>query len=304
MVIALPIPDYQEFMSPLLEALDDQQVHRLRDLYAQLADHFELGEAERAELLPSGSQRVLNNRVGWAKTYLLKAGLVASPKRGEVQIAPRGMEVLKHASAPINTAFLKQFDEFQQFVTSGAGAGQQAPEMAEPRATPTEVMERAWQQQRAELEQELLDQVMACSPEFFERLVVDLMIAMGYGGSRKDAGEATRRSADGGIDGVIREDRLGLDIIYLQAKRWEAPVGRPDVQKFAGALQGERARKGVFITTSSFTRGARDYTANLDSRIVLIDGQRLAGLMLDHNVGVTVRQRLEIKQIDSDYFVE
>lgn len=309
----MAIPDYQAFMQPLLQAINDGAEHSIRALYDQLSNAFSLTDAERAELLPSGRQAVVENRIGWAKTYLKKAGLIDSPKRGTCRITPRGKEVLASGPAAINTEFLKQFAEFQHFQTAHldkqANNANTAPQSGHElsqieTATPTEAIETAHQRLRQELASDLLDTIKSGSPAFFERLVVDLMLKMGYGGSRKEAGEATKLSGDGGIDGIIREDRLGLDTIYLQAKRWEAVVGRPEIQKFAGALQGERARKGVFITTSAFSREAHDYVALIDSKIVLIDGNRLADLMIDYGVGVTTRQVFEVKQLDSDYFAE
>lgn len=301
----MPIPDYQTLMLPLLQFLADGQPRQAREAYEALSGQFGLTEAERQELLPSGGQSVMENRVGWAKTYLKKAGLVDSPKRGQWQISGRGLALLAERPVTLTNEDLARFAEFQAFrmATATRVEAQPAPSvLAAPEQTPTEAMDVAYQSMREALASELLSTVKSCSPAFFERLVVDLMLAMGYGGSRREAGEATRLSGDGGIDGVIREDRLGLDTIYLQAKRWEGSVGRPEIQKFAGALQGERARKGVFITTSSFSREARDYVERLESRIVLIDGWRLAELMIDFNVGVATRQRYDIKQLDSDYF--
>lgn len=308
----MAIPDYQRFMLPLLEWIRDGREYPIRAIYEHLSEHFSLTEADRAELLPSGGQPVVENRIGWAKTYLKKAGLVESPKRGVCRITARGLEVLASRPEVLNTAYLRRFDEFQSFqvahrADASANLSSATPDDQRDRVeegTPTEAMESAYQRLRAGLAAEILDTVKAASPAFFERLVVDLMLKMGYGGSRREAGEATKLTGDGGVDGIIREDRLGLDTIYLQAKRWEGVVGRPEIQKFAGALQGFRAKKGVFITTSWFSREALDYVEIIDSRIVLIDGERLAELMIDYGVGVSLRQVFEIKQIDSDYFAE
>ncbi|MPX97527.1 restriction endonuclease [Salinivibrio sp. VYel6] len=303
----MSIPDYQSLLLPLLKAVADQQIYTLRVLYERLSDEFGLSHDERAELLPSGNQPVIENRIGWAKTYLKKAGLLEYPKRGHVRITERGLSVLQQDYRQLKASDLKQFEEFQSFTSQSNKAGDEAEVLeaiTSEQATPTEAIEAAYQRLRTELATEIMAQIKDLSPIFFERLVVDLMIKMGYGGSRKEAGEATKASADGGIDGIIREDRLGLDTIYLQAKRWDNVVGRPEIQKFAGALQGERAKKGVFITTSSFSREARDYVNNVDNKIVLIDGERLTDLMIDFGVGVSTGQVFEVKQLDSDYFSE
>ncbi|MCD1125209.1 restriction endonuclease [Jinshanibacter sp. LJY008] len=282
----MSIPDYQTLMLPLLQWLDDGLPHTARQAYDHLSDQFKLSDDERSELLPSGNQPVIENRIGWAKTYLKKAGLIDSPKRGLWQISPRGKQLLMTQPTSLSNNDLVQFSEFQAFkLTSNLKTSES--QLLEPNAvidvkeqTPTESMDSSYQNIREALATELLSTIKGCSPAFFERLVVDLMLAMGYGGSRRDAGEATRLTADGGIDGVIREDRLGLDTIYLQAKRWEGTVGRPEIQKFAGALQGERARKGVFITTSNFSNEALHFVERLDARIILINGLKLSELMM------------------------
>lgn len=308
----MAIPDYQGFMLPLLRMIADGGEYPVREIYQRLSDEFDLTPEERAELLPSGGQPLVENRIGWAKTYLKKAGLIDYPKRGVTQISLRGKEVLSTNPSSIDTEYLKRFDEFRVFQTvtvnkrdSQTNDDKRIIESArDDTATPTEAIETAHQRLHQELASDLLDTIQAASPAFFERLVVDLMIKMGYGGSRREAGEATKLSGDGGVDGIIREDRLGLDTIYLQAKRWEGVVGRPEIQKFAGALQGFRAKKGVFITTSHFTKEAREYVDIIDSKIVLIDGERLANLMIDYGVGVSTKQVFEVKQLDSDYFAE
>lgn len=301
----MPVPDYQSLMLPLLQELADGGPMLARQAYEKLATRLKLTPSDRSELLPSGGQSLFENRVGWAKTYMKKAGLVGSPKRGTWEITERGREVLARGPSSIANEDLQKFGEFREFKSSpsaGKPTVKATKKPTEDEATPTEAIEVAHQRLMDELAAELLSQINSNTPAFFERLVVDLMLAMGYGGSRKEAGEATRLSADGGIDGLIREDRLGLDTIYLQAKRWEGTVGRPDVQKFAGALQGERARKGVMISTSSFSDNAHKYVERLDSKIILIDGARLAGLMIDHGVGVAMKQRYDVKVVDGDYF--
>ncbi|WP_448560950.1 restriction endonuclease [Trichothermofontia sp.] len=293
-------------MLPLLHLAADRQEHSLRDAIEQLADQFALTTDECQALLPSGRQATFDNRVGWARTYLKKAGLLRSTKRGYFQITDRGYEILASNPAEINIKFLQQFEEFITFRVASRKEKdeEQPPNSLIPAAqgTPEEELENAFQKLNENLATELLQTIKDCSPAFFERLVVDLLVAMGYGGTRKDAGQTIGRSGDGGIDGVIKEDRLGLDVIYVQAKRWDDPVGRPEIQKFAGALQGVRAKKGVFITTSSFTNEARDFVSRIDNKIVLVDGAMMAQFMIEHNVGVAIVQTYAIKRIDSDYF--
>jgi restriction system protein len=303
----MSIPDFQSIMLPLLQYAGDGKEHSLRDAITCLADVFNLSDEERKELLSSGQQAVFDNRVGWARTHLKKAGLLESPKRGFFQITNRGKEILKQNHPEINVKFLNQFPEFIEFRTikkDNDKSESEIPEIAEE-TTPQESIEFGYQKIRKELELELLNRVKSCSPDFFERLVVDLLVKMGYGGSRRDAGRAIGKAGDGGIDGIIKEDKLGLDIVYIQAKKWDnTVVGRPEIQKFVGALHGQRARKGVFITTSKFSQDAREYVSIIDSKIVLIDGQELAQLMIDNHVGVSTVSIYEIKKIDSDYFTD
>ena len=302
----MAIPDYQTLMLPLLKAVSDKKSHTIRSLYELLSNEFELSSEEREEVLPSGRETIIKNRISWARTYLKKAGLVSSPDKGMVQITERGVKVLKSNPEKINNVFLQQFDEFVEFRPRNYKDKRESTGLEEPgSATPEESFDTAYQDLRDELASELLDTIKKSSPYFFEQLVVDLMIALGYGGSRKEAGKATQRSNDGGIDGVIREDKLGLDAIYLQAKKYtDDSIGASKLRDFAGALQGVRARKGVFITTTTFTKEAREYVEKIDSNIVLIDGERLVNLMIDHDVGVSNREVYKIKQIDSDYFSE
>lgn len=300
----MPIPDYQSLMLPLLRLLGDGKEHRLRDVVSALEQQFGLTKEERKALLPSGQQPIFHNRVGWARTYLKNAGLLEAPRRGWMRITDRGLEVLKQKPERIDVNFLMQFEEFRTFRSS-----RHRPPSASDAAdiegeTPEELLANAYGIHKRSVLSELLELVKKASPEFFERLVVELLVKMGYGGSYQEAVQAIGRSGDEGVDGVIKEDRLGLDVIYLQAKRWEGPVGRPELQKFAGALQGLRARKGVFITTSSFTRDAIDYADRLDIKIVLIDGQRLAELMFEYGVGVTTASTYAVKKVDHDFFLE
>ncbi len=302
----MPIPDYQTIMLPLLKFTSDGKEHSLREATEFLADEFNLSEEERRELLPSGTQRLFNNRVAWASTYLRKAGLIESRKRGLFNIGDRGRRALSDNLDKINNKYLEQFPEYMEFKTPQKKPDKSAAikkPLPEDR-NPEEMLEAAYQELQDSLAHELLETVKNCSPEFFERLVIDVLIKMGYGGSRKEAGEAVGKSGDEGIDGIIKEDKLGLDIIYIQAKRWGNTVGRPEIQKFAGALQGQRARKGIFITTSNFTKDAQDFVKHLESKIILIDGQRLAELMIEHNVGVSPTASYEINKIDTDYFID
>ena len=303
----MAIPDFQSLMLPLLKVVADGREYRLRDAVELLAEEFHLTDEERQQLLPSGRYPTFDNRIAWAKTYLKKAGLIDQPRRAFFQITERGREVLKTSPKLINMKFLEQFPEYLAFKESSdqAEAQQQITSpIAVQNETPEELIESGARTIRKELAEEILQRIKGCPPAFFERLVVELLVKMGYGGTRQDAGRAIGRSGDEGIDGVIHEDRLGLDVIYLQAKRWEGVVGRPEIQKFVGALQGQRAKKGVFITTSDFTKEAVEYVRNIDNKVVLINGALLANLMIDHNVGVSLAATYEIKKIDSDYFLE
>jgi restriction system protein len=302
----MPIPDYQTVMLPLLKFLVDGGEHSLREAIDSLADEFNLAETERAEMLPSGRQAIFNNRVAWARTYLKKAGLLDSTRRGFFRITERGGKVLSQKPSRIDIEFLEQFEEFVQFrsIRKEKNHSEEAVFPETISQTPEELLESAYQKLREGLASELLQITKSCSPAFFEQLVVDLLVKMGYGGSRREAGQALGKSGDGGIDGIIKEDKLGLDIIYIQAKRWESSVGRPEIQKFAGALQGQRARKGIFITTSAFTKDAIDYANLIETKIILIDGARLTELMIDYGIGVATQAAYEIKRIDSDYFNE
>ena len=303
----MPIPNYQEIMLPLLKFAADGAVHHSREVRDTLAGHFGLTTEERKQLLPSGKQATFDNRVGWARTYMTKAGLLTTPRRSYLQIAERGRQVLAENPAAINVTYLERFPEFLAFRTlrrDKSEADVEEPPITFGESSPEEALERAYQSLRSNLGAEILETVKGCSPAFFEELVVDLLVKMGYGGSRREAGQAIGRSGDEGIDGIIKEDRLGLDIIYIQAKRWSGVVGRPEIQKFAGALQGQRARKGIFITTTSFTREAYDFVNAIETKIILIDGTALTEYMIDNNVGVTTEASFEVKRIDGDYFTE
>jgi restriction system protein len=302
------IPDYQTFMLPLLKSIADGNDHRLRDLVSGLGDQFGVTDQERAQLLPSGRATVLYSRVQWARAYLKQAGLVEGPARGVVRITEEGRRLLAENPPSVGLPLLMRYPSFVAFLhrkrstdspeTSVEPAGEVSKE------TPEEALERLWQTLRDEVAAELLERLGSAAPVFFERLVVRLLVAMGYGGSYAEAASVVGRPGDEGIDGVIKEDRLGLDAVYVQAKRWQGIVGRPEIQKFAGSLEGARARKGVFITTSSFTPDAHSYVRGIEKKIVLIDGPMLADLMIDHKVGVTTAQTYVVPKVDQDYFAE
>ena len=260
-------------MLPVLRTVATQPTEPvlIRDLFGILAKEFSLSDTDLLEMLPSGATTTFGSRVSWACTYLKKAGLLSAPKRGFVSITERGAEALAKRPTTINVTFLKQYPEFRAFQTNTKSSDQESegntPELSLVK-TPNEIVESGYQKLRAQLADELLETVKSCSPAFFERLVVDLLVRMGYGGSLADAGRAVGKSGDGGIDGIIKEDKLGLDVIYIQAKRWDQnSIGRPHVQQFAGALQGQRAGKGIFITTSGFTDDARNFVKGIGSKL-------------------------------------
>lgn len=300
----MTIPKYEEIMLPLLELLENTGERSFREAVEAIAQEFKLTREERRMLVPSGHQPVFDNRVSWACTYLRKAGLLESPSRGRLRITKHGRSVLQQKPGRVDVAFLMQFPAFQEFRARRMRKFPRGGRDGEETATPEERLADTYEQLRQDLAGELLEQVRACSPSFFEELVVRLLVAMGYGGTFEDAARAVGGSGDEGIDGIIKEDRLGLDVVYIQAKRWAGPVGGAEIQKFVGALQGHHARKGVFITTSSFTKGASDYVARIDNKIVLIDGPRLADLMIEYDVGVSTTTIYKLKKVDSDFFSE
>jgi restriction system protein len=302
----MAVPDFQTMMLPFLRLTQDQQEHSLREIANSLVKHYNLTLEDTEERVPSGVQTKLDNRVSWISTYFKKTGVVEYTKRGHFKITNRGLDLLNQNLTKIDLKVLQQFPEFAEFRSPKNKKVKNHPVqiLTEESETPEESLETAYRTILNALAIEILDKVKSCSPSFFERLVVELLVAMGYGGTLQDAGKAVGKSGDGGIDGIIKEDRLGLDVIYLQAKRWEGNVSRPEIQKFAGALLGNQARKGVFITTSDFTKEANDYVKSISSNIILINGEELAELMIDYNVGVSVATTYKIKKIDSDYFLE
>lgn len=308
----MAVPNYQAFMQPLLHVLNSQypQPVKLSEVENKVYTQLNLTAEELKQRIPSGKQTYSNHRLNWAKTYLVQAGLITQPKRAYCVISDAGKAALS-CGEQINNAYLKQFSSFKDFVQRSKKANVTSCEsetqkpVENDEQTPEEVIESAVETMNTSLRDELLNSILAASPLFFENLVVDLMLAMGYGGSRQDAGQATQYTQDGGIDGIIKEDKLGLEMIYLQAKRYtDKTVGRPDIQAFAGALDMHRAKKGVFITTSGFSKEAKAYVNMVEKRIVLVDGEQLSALMLSHNLGVSTKYRFEVKVLDSDYFLE
>ena len=301
------IPDYQTLMLPVLKSVADGKEHKFRQIADSIAKNFGLTEEELGCLLPSGNQSIFDNRVGWAKTYLKKACLIEYKGKGVLKITERGKQVLKDSPQKIDNKFLKQYDEFNEFQNKvNPKEEKQETETDYKNQTPEELIETAFHDFQKSLAEELLDKIRNVSPSFFEKLVVALLVKMGYGGSIKDARQAIGRTGDEGIDGIIKEDKLGLDVIYIQAKRWKENnvIGRPEIQKFVGALAGQGAKKGVFITASSFTKEALDYKPMNDTKVILIDGMKLANLMIEYNLGVAQLHCYELKKLDNDYFDE
>jgi restriction system protein len=301
----MPVPKFDQLLFPLLQFLNDGKEHALKEAIRAIEEELKLTEEEKAQMLPSGAQRTIVNRTGWARTFLKKAEFIESPRRGFMKITARGKEYLAKNPSTLTVDDLRQYPEYEEnWHTDDNEASPTPSPSPPPELTPEERMDAAFSELRNDLAGNLLEQIAGLSPAFFERLVVDVLLKMGYGSSLKEAGKAIGRSGDGGIDGIINEDKLGLDVIYIQAKRWEGIVGRPEIQKFMGALAGNRARKGVFITTSSFTKDARDYVNSIDVKIVLVDGNQLAKLMIEHDVGVAQQEAYIVKKIDADYFTE
>lgn len=301
------IPDFQSIMLPLLKITEDKKEHTLREVKESLANFFNLSDEEKTKLLSKSKQPVFNNKVGWARTYLKKAGLLEYTSKGSFRITDRGLEVLKENPSKINIRYLKKFPELEKFLKPTKKTKETIDRDIEriiEEKTPEDLLEIGYEKYQEKLLSDLLEQVKQCSPEFFERLVVDLVVSMGYGGSFEDAGKAVGKSGDGGIDGIIKEDKLGLDVIYLQAKKWASPVGSPEIQKFAGALLGRKSKKGIFITTSKFSNGAVEYARSVENKIILIDGEQLTRYMVENNIGVSEIASYSIKKIDQDYFIE
>ena len=304
----MAIPDYQTLMLPLLQFAGDKKEHSTKEATEHISSAYNLSEDEKEEVIPSGKEPIIKNRTGWAITYFKKAHLLEATKRAHFRITPRGLDVLNSKPDKLSSNFLMQFPEFREFksVVNSPSNGEAPTVTVDTDKTPEEAMDTAFLALKNALAQELLLKIHSLPPSFFEKLVVELLVKMGYGGTLRDAGKALGKSGDGGVDGIIKEDKLGLDVIYIQAKRWNSnnPVGRPDVQGFVGALAGHGAKKGVFITTSRFTPEAKAYTPRNETKIVLIDGEQLAQYMIDYNLGVTTESIYEVKRLDTDYFGE
>ncbi|MFA7658313.1 MAG: restriction endonuclease [Candidatus Gastranaerophilaceae bacterium] len=303
----MAIPDFQTLMLPVLKILGDNQEHKNSDIVEAVASQFNLSEEERNALLPSGGMTYIYNRTLWAKTYLKKAGLVYHPQRGLVKITEKGLEVLSKNPEKINMKFLNQFDEYNEWRENSKhseSTSEEVEECEESMKTPEEMISDSMFLLNKTLADDLMDKIAENSPMFFENLVAELLLKMGYGSSKQDILQNAGRSGDEGIDGIIKEDVLGLDKIYIQAKRWQGTVGRPEIQKFAGALQMQNASKGIFITTSNFSKDAIDCINKFNSNLVLIDGKKLTELMIRYNLGVTVKQTYEVKKIDEDFFLD
>jgi restriction system protein len=301
----MAVPDFQSFFKPLLDIAADGKEHSIKEARELIAKNINISEEDLKETLPSGTQTKFDNRIAWAKSYFIQAKVLESPRRAFFRITERGQELLKKGHSRIDVKLLNQYPEFVEFHSIKASpTTEENQQDTLPLETPEETLQKAYQNIRGDLAAEILERIKANSPQFFEQLVVDIMVSLGYGGSRSDAGKSIGQSGDEGIDGIIKEDRLGLDVIYLQAKRWEGTVGRPEIQKFVGALHGKRAKKGVFITTGRFSDDAVKYVESIDPKVILIDGRTLSELMIDYGLGTSTTAKYEIKRIDSDYFTE
>jgi restriction system protein len=300
------VPDFQSVMLPFLEALQDGQERTMREVTELLAARFKLTDEERRQLLPSGQQTLFSNRVAWAKSHLKNAGLIDNPIRGKVSIAGAGLKVLQQKPLAVNCRFLKQFPPYLKFIGQTPGPDDEAKEGSaiESTRTPRELLDASFNTLRKAAAEDLLAKLKACSSGFFEQIVVRLLQAMGYGGVAGDA-SVTGKRGDAGIDGIIKEDKLGLDVVCIQAKRWDGSVGRPVIQGFVGSMDYIRAKKGVILTTSQFTKDAVDFVDRIEGKkVVLIDGAKLSDLMIEHNVGVKLAKLYELKEVSNDFFDE
>ena len=301
----MTIPDFQTIMLPFLKFAGDGQEYAKHEVVDKLAQDFKLSESELKELLPSGKQELFDNRVGWTRTYLKKAGLIDTARRGYFRITERGKEVLKQNPSKIDVKFLNQYPEFKEFHTYKNNKSEIISSKEDEERTPQERLYNAYEQINEEIARDILQQLKTVSPKSFEHIVVDLMVAMGYGGNFNDAVKSLGKVGDEGVDGVINQDSLGINQVYLQAKRYtDKSVGHPEIRDFIGALDFKHAACGIFITTSDFTQDVKDHVDRSTKKIILISGNKLANLMIAHNVGVTVEETVAIKKIDLDYFIE
>jgi restriction system protein len=306
------IPEFQTLMLPLLKHISDGQIHNIHDTISSLSKGLNLTEEDLNEWLPSKSQKKFYNYVYWAKAHLKMAGAVENKGRGQFQITNRGIEILNENPSHLNIKYLtNKYEDYKSLLNRKGDnkvrtSSNEEIEINDVNSsqTPSEQLEKGYEKIKISLLSDIISNLKKVTPPYFEKIVVKLLVKMGYGGSFEEAGKATKYTNDEGIDGIINEDKLGLDVIYIQAKRWEGTVGRPEIQKFVGALAGQRAKKGVFITTSNFSKEAMLYAAQMDAKIILIDGEKLAQYMIDYNVGVSVKKTYEIKIIDSDFFEE
>lgn len=302
----MAVPKFYEFFEGFLRAIEDGDLHAAKEVREILAERMNITAEDRAEMLPSGRQSTFDNRVAWARTYLDRAGLIETPSRGKYRITDIGKQALE-SDEEIDLKYLERFEKFREFNNVSNASENSEPVEEEKDESPMEILDAAYQQVNASLAGQLLDEVMKLTPAEFERLVVKLLLKMGYGNGIEEAGKVTQLSNDGGIDGIIKEDQLGFSHIYIQAKKWsvDQSVGKPEIQKFVGALQGQQAQKGLFITTAKFSAGALQYASNLlGAKVVLVDGSALTRLMIKHNVGVSTEHIYEVKRIDSDFFAE
>ena len=305
----MPIPDYQTLLYPIMKIVQDGELHSTQEIEREIIKSFHLSEEETTRLLPSGTQRVTMNRIGWSKTYLKMAGLIEFPKRGFLKITRSGEELIKSGISNIDRNILSQYPEFVNFLHKSkneteSGELEKGIEISEYIQTPEELIASNVKRLNDRLSSEIMESISKCTPQFFERLVVDLLLKMGYGGSFQEAGKVIGKSGDGGLDGEINEDKLGLNKVYIQAKRWQKDIGTPEIRNFVGALAGAKTKKGVFITTSRFLPSVYQYLKNTEYNIVLIDGDKLTELMIDYSLGLSVAAEYRIMKIDSDYYEE
>lgn len=302
----MAVPDFQTLMLPILKIFNDSKEHHVEEVRRIIAKNFDLNDEDLNSLLPSGTSKLYNNRVAWSITHLKMADLIESTKRSIYLITKDGLELIAKNPSRIDLNLLKTISAYAEKKKSWGKTEEFEPtdSIEKSEKTPDELIEEGYEKIKFEISNEIIRTIKSCSPHFFEKLVLDVLINLGYGGSNLDQAKVLGKTGDDGVDGLINEDKLGLDVIYVQAKRWENQVGQPEIQKFAGALQGQRAKKGIFITTSNFSKPALEYVEKIENRIILIDGKKLAELMIDNNVGVSTKKVFSIKRIDTDYFIE